>query len=174
VVISQKVRGKIMMNKKVTIVIAVLILGALAAVAVYGFAQSGIQNITQEQNIKQPVMETAQVSQAPVTQTPVITGPVYVLCSDYHKITDRYKTPAGYYLKIYGVNEALSLTQDQYNNTKIGEYVKYLPSGIRSYPIGENFGYWYDSETLMEGNTSLVLIPVTEKESGYREACKVI
>jgi hypothetical protein len=164
-----------MINKKATAVITVLILGALAAVAAYGFAQSGIHNITQEQNVKQPVLETTQASQAPVTQTPAITGPAYVLCSDYHKITDRYKTPAGYYLKIDGVNETLSLSQDQYNNTKIGEYVKYLPSGtMQYYPLGGNYGFWSYGANSMEGNTSLALTPVTEKESGYREACKVI
>jgi len=93
----------------------------------------------------------------------------YVLCSDYSKITDRYKTPHGFYIVIG--NDTIPVTDAEYDKTKINGYVKYYPPGtIHQLPDG----WWVERYGYEIADIADKLIPVTESESGYRMACKAI
>lgn len=106
----------------------------------------------------------------PVVMVPNQTD--YVMCSDYVKIEDRYKTPEGFYIVVNGTG-TITIDNKQYANTAVGEFIRV-----------DNGGYYWGMTasgrvSIMElntmiGNSSIKLIPVTEAESGYRSACKIV
>jgi hypothetical protein len=119
-----------------------------------------------------PKVEEAMKSSMRVTTSPVPTPtplPEYVLCSDYYHITDRYKTPAGFY--IVADNITISLTEGQYLNTTMGGYAKIEIDSYTTYSV--RFSYSYEP-TYHIVDSIKGLVPVTEKESGYRLACRAI
>ena len=89
--------------------------------------------------------------------------PKYVTCSDYVKITDRYKTPDGFY--VVAKNETIVLPEVEYNKAEKGYYAKVNKAGV--------YGRYYQGYTGIEGATPK-LTPVSEAESGYRDACEVM
>ncbi len=82
-----------------------------------------------------------------------------VKCTDYYRITDKYKTPGPEYHIKYEVNIENSLkyesdsviTEEQYNIIKVGQYMKFWGSNV---PIN--------------------LEKLSESDSGFRNACKVL
>ena len=118
-----------------------------------------------------------------VTPTPVPTPtPVeYVECSDYHKIVDKWKTPDGNFVKLddnttiglipYNPSFMVSgagwsstyVYGDDYNNISIGEYAKAC--------VEPNDAYSFCTSKLQ---IVAKLKPVSEEESGYRDACEII
>lgn len=118
------------------------------------------------------------------TPTPTLTPapkptPQYVTCSNYHKIVDKWKTPSGEYIKTdnnetselvplytfvdyYGMSRAWG---DNYTAINIGEYIFINPTNGRD-------GVLYLSTT--RDGKSIKLKPISEAESGYRDACEVI
>lgn len=101
-----------------------------------------------------------------VTPTP---EPKYVLCSDYVKITDRYKTPNGFY--IVAGNETIALSEEEYNKTEKGLSVKIERPGVYYDPTVPGFKYWRMQTTV---SSMRQIKPVSEAESGYRDACEVV
>ena len=105
-------------------------------------------------SIETPVPELTPTMDVTPTQ------PSYVTCSDYSLITDRYKTPSGYY--IISGNETYSVTSDLYNRSVVGYSAK------AGYP-GD--GYLYFETYILDIKH---IKPVSEKESGYRDACRIV
>lgn len=98
-----------------------------------------------------------------VTQTPTPTpAPEYIMCGGYSKVTDRYKTPDGFY--IVADNITVSVDVNKYNNISIGNYAKLRAPG--------GYGYYITFDYSVEDYVKSI-VPVTEKESGYRMACKI-
>jgi hypothetical protein len=108
------------------------------------------------------------------TGIPTETPTQYVLCSDYHKITDRYKTPAGYYIIVDDSPLQIPLSEDQYNSMEIGESVPAEILGYINIRSGVGGGSRGGDVLIVEGTRSYLLRPVTEQESGYREACEIV
>ena len=90
--------------------------------------------------------------------------PDYVMCKDYTKITDRYKTPNGFYIVVG--NETIVSDKAQYENISVGGYVK-----LKYNKYGGWYSYDYNPGRIISDYLK-ELIPVTESESGYRMACK--
>jgi hypothetical protein len=115
-----------------------------------------------------------------VTPTPEPT-PSYVTCSDYKRIVDKWKTPLGSYVK-FEDNETIVLIPrkayapfggnetyygDHYDEIQINEYAS---TGCEEYK-GSYVTMCLSS--LLSGR-SFKLIRVSEKESGYRDACLIV
>lgn len=79
-----------------------------------------------------------------------ISNKQYVQCSDFHKITDKYKTPNRFYVIFEGIPIPNQISYNEFKEWKIGQYVNLL---YRK-PIN--------------------LIEVSESVSGYRDACMEI
>lgn len=104
------------------------------------------------------------------TPSPEPTPSPYVMCGDYHKVTDRYKTvDGGYYVVIE--NTTYQIQEAQFDNVTKGDFVKLL------YQY-DGFFYPRFSETdpyrgYVISDPSRSLTEVSEEESGYRYACRV-
>jgi hypothetical protein len=79
-----------------------------------------------------------------------ISNKQYVPCSDFHKITDKYKTPNRFYVIFEGISTPNQISYNEFKEWKIGQYVNLL---YRK-PIN--------------------LIEVSEFISGYKDACMEI
>lgn len=124
-----------------------------------------------------------------VTPTPE-PAPSYVTCSNYKRIVDKWKTPSGSYVKFednttvgltepynstfgyyytdgIGNESFITLLGDHYSDIHIGEYA--IPCESHVYANS----YSYCMASLSYGK-SFKLIHVSEKESGYRDACIVV
>jgi len=90
----------------------------------------------------------------------------YVECMDYYRIIDKWKTPNGFYVSIQ--NEGWELGHTQTVTISEAEYQKFIVgaqfNGVPSYAKFDSFG------NLVPVN----LTPISESESGYRDACKVL
>jgi hypothetical protein len=121
--------------------------------------------------------EPITVSSTIETSTPAPT-PQYVTCSNYHKVVDKWKTPDGSYVKLDD-NTTVELMPpdfvpssppiqlgDDYTNITVGEYTNICESSTDR----------YDYTTLCTSKLSrtVKLKPVSESESGYRDACEVV
>lgn len=80
-----------------------------------------------------------------------------VQCSDFHKITDKYRTPSGTYIVVDGVNRPLSLG------------ISSTPTSQDAFIVGEHV-WWGDGMGIHPIN--LTVLP--EEQSGMRDACKVL
>ena len=116
------------------------------------------------------IKETKSVEIPKSTPTPQ----VYLKCSDYHQIKDRYKTPDEKYFIVIQ-NDTLAISESQYENVSIGGYVKLTYFATYSY-------YWsnvvYSPTTDGTYSNSYVvddfaekLVRKSEAETGYRDAC---
>jgi hypothetical protein len=103
------------------------------------------------------------VTQPTPTPTPSPTPSPYVMCSDYLQVTDRYKTVNGFYI-VTG-NETHTTSERNYLNTTIGSYV------TTRIDCGQGYFCWKNYDVIGDG---IKIVPVSEEESGYRYACKVL
>lgn len=115
-----------------------------------------------------PTIITPWPTPAPVP-TPTPTPQKYVTCSDYQLITDKYKTPSAFY--IVSGNLTIKMYENEYERLSVGEYINLWELRTSSY-IG-SVGSWYE-QTNKKGIESVKLHPVTEAESGYRDACEIV
>lgn len=82
-----------------------------------------------------------------------------VKCTDYYKITDKYKTPGPeYHIKYESyIGDSIKyesdsvIEEEQYNAIKVGQYMK----------------FWGN-------NAPINLEKLSESDSGFRNACKVL
>lgn len=75
-----------------------------------------------------------------------------VTCSDYPEIMDIWKEPGSYYVQVSGLGYPVSISKQQYDSWKIGQYIK---------------------RDVMGGWTPINLSKVNESESGFRDACVI-
>ena len=86
----------------------------------------------------------------------------YVECTDYYKVTEKWKTPTKFVI-VTNETGIVNIEEKDYDNTTAGEYV-HKDSGRAFYYHGD----------VIDRDGSVKLKPVTESESGYRNACEVI
>ena len=98
--------------------------------------------------------------------TPTPTPSPYVMCSDYSKVTDRYKTVNGFYNTTE--NETYSISEMVYENVSIGGYVK------TNFACTTDELCYYSRYLNMDVEAGPNMTPISEEESGYRYACKVL
>lgn len=119
------------------------------------------------------------------TPIPVPT-PEYVMCSDYVKIVDKYRTVNANII-VTSDNETNYVSTYQYPNLTIGKFIRISERDRSETIIGGGYIMrMFDLRRAGDGNpngfarydhdikTFDSVIPVTEAESGYREACKVV
>lgn len=119
--------------------------------------------------------------------TPVPT-PEYVMCSDYVRIVDKYRTVNNNII-VTSDNETNYVSTYQYANLTVGKFISTKERYNDAFIIGGGPGRvmrMYDSRWAGDGTTLGFIrydhdikqfdsvIPVAEAESGYREACKVV
>jgi hypothetical protein len=87
-----------------------------------------------------------------------------VPCSKYHKITDKYQTPAGYFIIVDEYHNPISLDSESgfmlFPTTRLHKDEDYI--------VGE-YVWWGDGLGLHPTN----LTPLTEDEAGLRDACRI-
>ena len=108
------------------------------------------------------------VTQPTPTPTPSPTPSPYVMCSDYLQVTDRYKTVNGLY--ITAENETYRISNTVYENVSVGGFIK----TNQACPIDAEHYCYYSSYFNMNVEAGPNMVPVSEEESGYRYACKVL
>lgn len=109
-------------------------------------------------------------SQPTASPTPTPTPQRYVTCSEYQLITDKYKTPSGFY--IVAGNETELVSEATYNNFIKGEYAK----TYSWWKHRNEYSVYYNpyAPAIEIDEPSLNLRQVTESESGYRDACEIV
>lgn len=118
---------------------------------------------TQLPVVKEPQSHLTPAQPLTVAPTPAI----YVMCDDYVKITDRYKTPEGFYIVVG--NETVEIDEKKYENTTKGGYAKIdLDGSITRYYYEPYTPFYIVVDTIED------LVAVTESESGYRFACRAV
>jgi len=95
--------------------------------------------------------------------TSTITSLVLSVVGAVVKITDKYKTPNGYY--VVAKNETIALIEYGYNKIEKGDYATITHTVY--YDMKFNPLYTIDKNVKN-------LTPVSEAESGYRDACEVV
>jgi hypothetical protein len=87
-----------------------------------------------------------------------------VPCSKYHKITDKYQTPEGYFIIVDGYPSPIFLGPDSgfmlYPTMRLHKNDYYI--------MGE-YVWWGDGLGIHPGN----LTPLSEDEAGLRDACRI-
>jgi len=120
----------------------------------------------------QPIVKPLPTPEPTPTPEPIHT---YVTCGEYSKVVDKWKTPSGSFVKLDNNRTVLLAPQfttinykgnpitygDDYGNITIGDYAKPTPST-------------YDYFAGLIGGRTFKLNPVSEAESGYRDACEVV
>ena len=142
-------------NNKLFVLIAAIVLCVVVFKA--GLAVGLSQSTSETSNTYDIQPDSVTINTTPTPE------PKYVLCSDYVKITDRYKTPAGFY--VVAKNETLALSEEAYNKVNVGYSAK-IRNGVY---LGGGYYQWY---AIVEDAGDVK--PVSETESGYRDACEVI
>ena len=115
---------------------------------------------------------TQELTSTPIPTPTTTPAPTYVTCSEYHKVVDTWKTPSGFYVTVD--NTTYYESSEQYSATKVGSYViVHSESNVPAY----NYCPEDPPSISRWGNGVCDVInakPVSEAESGYRDACEVI